>query len=66
MKENDVLIGTFAKAVLADMDASVLGHFEALLEHSDNDLYNWITGREAAPQSARSDVLDMLIAFHAR
>ncbi len=65
MKENDVLIGRFAQARLADLDDAEVGRFEVLLEHSDNDLYNWITGKEAAPADARSDILDMLIDFYA-
>ena len=48
-READLLIGGFAKANVATMDADELSEFEALLAINDHDLYNWILGKTPAP-----------------
>lgn len=62
-KEADLLIGGFAKAHLADMDAAGLDAFEALLKQDDRALYAWATGDAEAPPELQGPVLDMLKAF---
>lgn len=64
MKENDVLLGRFALAKLADMTDDEADQFENLMNHSDNDLYNWITGREPTPDMVDSPVLRMIKEFN--
>jgi antitoxin CptB len=44
-READLLIGNFANRVLPDLDNAGLDQFEALLECSDADVYEWMTGR---------------------
>lgn len=48
-KEMDLLLGHFADASLASMDAQALDAYEALLGEADGDLYAWVAGREAPP-----------------
>jgi antitoxin CptB len=64
-KEMDLLLGPFADACLDGFDAAALTEYEAVLEVPEPDLYEWILGRAAPPPSARSSVLDRLIAHYA-
>ncbi len=64
MKENDVMIGRFALAKLEDLNDTQMDTFENLMNHTDNDLYNWITGREPTPEIVDSDVLRMIKEFN--
>jgi antitoxin CptB len=64
-KEMDLLLGPFADACLDGLDAAALAEYEALLEQPEPDLYEWILGRAAPPASARSSILDRLIARYA-
>ncbi len=51
-KEMDLLLGTFAKKHVPGFSANELAEYQNLLEESDPDLYNWISGQE----EARGDV----------
>jgi len=64
MKENDVLLGRFALARLEDLSESEADQFENLMNHSDNDLYNWVTGREPTPDMVDSPLLRMIKEFN--
>lgn len=64
-KEMDLLLGPFADARLDGFDAAALREYEAVLEVPEPDLYEWILGRAVPPSSARSSVLDLLIAHYA-
>lgn len=64
MKENDVLLGNFALAHLAELSDDETDQFENLMNHSDNDLYNWIIGREPTPDFVDSPVLRMIKEFN--
>lgn len=44
-REMDLILGPYADAHLAAMDAATLDAYEALLEENDQDLYPWITAR---------------------
>ena len=62
-KEMDLVLGPFAKAHLARMDAPGLDLFDALLSENDQDLYQWVTGQvKCTPQY--TDLIDE-IAVHA-
>lgn len=63
MQETDILLGDFARRHVAGLTGAQLSRFEALLEEGDNDLFNWISGKEAPPSDHDHDVLDMLIEF---
>lgn len=62
-RETDLILGRFAEAHLAGFDDRQLDRFEALLECSDADLFDWVSGRAAPPPSQDSDVMQLLLAF---
>ena len=64
MKENDVLLGKFAQARLVELSEDEADQFENLMNHSDNDLYNWVTGREPTPDIVDSPVLRLIKEFN--
>lgn len=64
MKENDVMIGRFAVERVENMTEDELDMFENLMNHTDNDLYNWITGKEPTPDMVDSDVLQQIKKYN--
>lgn len=64
MKENDFLLGRFAVAHVAELSDDDVASFEALLLESDNDLYNWLTRKEAPPARHDNALIAALIAFN--
>jgi antitoxin CptB len=65
-KENDILLGQFARAHLAEFDAAELDQYEHLLSAGDNDIYDWVSGKSAVPAEADTPVLRKLMAFRVR
>ena len=65
-KENDILLGQFARAHIAEFDAVELDQYERLLSAGDNDIYDWVSGRSAVPADADTPVLRKLLAFRVR
>ncbi len=63
MQETDILLGGFAERHLGELSDEQLDRFEAILEESDNDLFNWITGKEAVPEPLDHDVMRLLQDF---
>ena len=64
-REMDLLLGRFADANLAQMDRGQLDRYAWLLENSDPDIYIWVTGREAPPDTIGDDLWQLLTAsFH--
>ncbi|MGE5546473.1 MAG: succinate dehydrogenase assembly factor 2 [Solirubrobacterales bacterium] len=55
--ENDILFGGFAERYLATLTPDQLDRFEALLEETDNDLFNWVTAKEPVPTRLDHDVM---------
>lgn len=64
MKENDVLLGRFTTANVAELSEELIDQLENLMNHTDNDLYNWITGRQPTPEFVDSEVLRMVKKFN--
>ena len=64
IKEMDLLLGPFADRHLGGMSEGDLDGYEALLEESDPDLYNWISGREPIPETQNMTLLRRIIDFH--
>ena len=62
-REMDLLLGSFADRHVTEMSVGQLGRFEALLESSDPDLYDWITRREPVPREFDDDVMRLLQDF---
>lgn len=65
-KENDILLGQFARAHIADLNAAELDQYERLLKMSDNDIFDWLTGKAAIPPEDDTPVLRKLLAFRVR
>ncbi len=50
--ENDILVGGFVVPRIAAMTEAELDALEALMEHPDAELADWLTGRRAPPPEA--------------
>lgn len=65
-KENDILLGQFARAHIASFDASELDQYERLLAIGDNEIYDWVSGKVAVPAESDTPVVRKLLAFRVR
>ena len=63
-KENDILLGGFVAVHINDLDDTGLDRFEALLDESDNEIYDWITGKEPPPKAHDHDLMAWLKKFN--
>lgn len=61
--ENDIIIGGYARRHLETMSEAELDALEALMEHEDSDLADWLTGRVAVPGGADTPMFRALRAF---
>lgn len=50
-KEMDIVLGSFATQHVPHFMPEELKEYDALLRENDPDLYNWITGKEKAPDN---------------
>ena len=62
-KENDLVLGSFARAHIAGFDARELDEYEQILAQGDNDLFDWVAGRAQPPESLNGPVMRRLIDF---
>jgi antitoxin CptB len=62
-READLLLGRFADAHLDAFGADQLDRFDALLNESDPDIYDWVTGRQHPPAAHANDVIELLRRF---
>jgi len=62
-KENDILLGQFARAHIASFGAAELDQYERLLDTGDNDIFDWVSAKADVPPEADTPVLRMLMAF---
>ena len=49
MKENDIILGDFAKNNIGKLNFDELAEYEKLLIESDQDIYLWISGGKSIP-----------------
>ena len=63
-KEMDLLLGSFARKYVPGFDEAQVGEYEDLLINNDPDLYNWITGKEDAPDEVKAMAVFSLIDGH--
>ena len=63
-KETDLVLGPFAASALSAMSDAELDLFEALLEESDHDLWDWIAGA-AEPEARYASLIARLRERHA-
>ena len=55
--ENDILIGGFVRRRLAAFTEAELDAIEAVMEHPDAVLADWLTGRQPIPAEVDSPML---------
>ena len=65
-KENDILLGQFARAHIGDFGAAELDQYESLLAVGDNDIYDWVSGKTPVPADQDTPVVRKLLAFRVR
>lgn len=63
-REMDLVMGTFADSHAVNFDMQELDLYEQLLENSDPDLYNWVSGREEVPANKLTSVMQQLLNHH--
>ena len=63
-KENDILLGGFVAIHANDLTDTQLAGLEVLLDESDNDIYNWITGKEPVPEAHDNDLMAWVRKFN--
>lgn len=49
IKEMDLILSTFADRYLDTLDDPALDLYEAMLSENDQDLYQWVSGQQPAP-----------------
>jgi antitoxin CptB len=62
-REMDFLMGRFADRHIDGFRPEQLDLYARLLENSDPEIYDWITGRSPVPADSDSDVLAQLRSF---
>lgn len=62
-READLILGPFVDKYAAGFSAAQLDELEALLEHADQDLYEWIVEKTVAPAEAEGEILSMIRVF---
>jgi antitoxin CptB len=60
IKEMDLILERYADNNLPRMDAARLDHYEALLDESDHDLYQWVTEQVVAPAPYGDLIADII------
>ncbi len=63
MREADHLLGGFAKRYLDGFTDEQLDRYERLLENTDPDLLDWMSGRAPLPDAFDNDVTALLMDF---
>ena len=56
-QENDLLIGRFVAARIDALTEADIAELEELLEYPENQLADWLTGREPIPRALDSPLL---------
>jgi antitoxin CptB len=64
-REMDLILGRFADRHLPAMDRGQLDSYALLLEESDPDIYDWLTGNAPPPGMIASDLWQLLVASFA-
>jgi antitoxin CptB len=62
-QESDLILGSFAEGSIETLDSGQLGRFEALLDCTDPDLFDWIFGVSDPPPEHDHDVMQLLRGF---
>lgn len=64
MKENDLILGRFADHYIEKLNDAQLAWYERLMQQSDIDILNWITGKETPPDEFNNDIFVKIKNFN--
>lgn len=59
-KEADLILGQFADSCLDAMSEAEVDRFEHLLDQTDREIYNWISGEASVPAEFDNDIMARL------
>ncbi|MGJ8605415.1 MAG: succinate dehydrogenase assembly factor 2 [Marivita sp.] len=59
IKEMDIILSRYAELRLEGFDEAMLDRYDALLAENDQDLYQWVSGQKAPPESLRDMITDI-------
>ncbi len=62
-KEMDFVLGNFADKYVFDFESKQLDLYDRLLNNSDPDLYNWLSGNEPVPPAEDNEVMQLFLRF---
>ena len=62
-KENDLLLGEFAKKNIELMDDKQLAMLDLILDEPDADIFSWIIKKAPVPEKHNNQVMIMLQEF---
>ena len=63
-REMDLLLGRFADSRLEALGRDELRIYAALLEQSDPDIYDWVSGQGQCPEADLRPIVQALTDFH--
>ena len=63
-REMDLLLGRFADSRLDGLGRDQLAAYAALLDQSDPDIYDWISGQGQCPEAGLRPIVEALMDFH--
>ena len=59
IKEMDLILIAYSDARLATMSDAELDAYDALLSENDQDLYQWVSGQQDAPETLRPMIAEI-------
>ena len=62
-READLILGPFADSHAESLTPDQLDELEALLEHPDQDIYEWIVEKTPAPAEVDGEIMRMIKVF---
>lgn len=63
IRENNLLLGAYAKDCLSFFSAAQLHHFEQFLQESDLDIFGWIVHNLESPEIYQ-ELIENIITYH--
>ena len=63
--ELDLLLGPFVEACYRKLDASAKDDYQRLMTHDDQDILNWILGREPVSDASLAAIAAAICAHNA-
>ena len=57
----DLIMGSFANKYVPEFTPEELDCYEEVLQNSDPDLYDWISGRVEMPANLKNPILEKLL-----